>query len=118
MLSLLLLSAALATASPSVQATALSNDPLLNGSLGNGLIQPDLHNSGKNQSEQFDSMEFHPNADVCYKIRAYIFTKGPSPKFLRETTCGPKAPAARETDGFKPRLVPLDIQANPEAEPK
>jgi hypothetical protein len=118
MLSLLLLSAALATASPGVQPNALSNDPLLSGSSGNGLIQPDLQLSGKNQSEQFDSMEFHPNADVCYKIRAYVFTKGPSPKFLRQTTCGPKAPAARETDGFKPRLVPLDVQANPAAEPK
>ena len=58
----------------------------------------------------FDAMEIHPESDICYKIRAFIFSQGTHPKFLRETTCGPKAPTARQTDGVKPGLVPLNVK--------
>jgi hypothetical protein len=64
-------------------------------------------------SRQFDAMEIRPESDICFKIRAYIFSQGSHPKLLRETTCGPKAPAAKQIDGFKPRLVPLDVKDEP-----
>ncbi len=64
----------------------------------------------------FDAMEVRPESDICYKIRAYIFSQGSHPKLLRETTCGPKAPEARQTDGFKPQLMPLDVTVKPAAE--
>jgi hypothetical protein len=67
-------------------------------------------------SRSFDAMEIQPESDICYKIRAYIFSQGSHPKLLRETTCGPKAPEARQTDGFKPQLVPLDVTVTPAAE--
>jgi hypothetical protein len=66
-------------------------------------------------SNSFDAVEVRPESDICYKIRAYIFSQGSHPKLLRETTCGPKAPEARQTDGFKPQLVPLDITVKPAA---
>ncbi len=68
------------------------------------------------KSESFDAMEIQPESDICYKIRAYIFSQGSHPKLLRETTCGPKAPETRQTEGFKPLLVPLDITVKPAAE--
>jgi hypothetical protein len=61
-------------------------------------------------TKSFDAMEVHPASDICYKIRAYIFSQGSHPKLLRETTCGPKAPVARQVDGSKPHLVPLDVK--------
>ena len=61
-------------------------------------------------SRQFDAIQIHPESDICFKIRAYIFSQGSHPKLLRETTCGPKAPAAKQIDGFQPLLVPLDIR--------
>ena len=68
------------------------------------------------RSKPFDAMEIQPESAICYKIRAYIFSRGPHPKLLRETTCGPKAPEARQTDGFKPQLMPLDVTVKPAAE--
>jgi hypothetical protein len=59
-------------------------------------------------SPSFDAMEIHPDADVCFKIRAYIFSTGPVPKLLRETTCGPKRGAVKSIEGAKPKLVPVD----------
>ncbi len=68
------------------------------------------------RSKPFDAMEIRPESDICYKIRAYIFSQGSHPKLLRETTCGPKAPEARQTDGFKLQLVPLEVTVKPAAE--
>lgn len=65
-----------------------------------------------------DGAEVHPNSEVCYKIRAYIFSTGRNPKFLRETTCGPKAPTARQTNGAEPRFMPLDMKISPAESPE
>jgi hypothetical protein len=70
------------------------------------------------QSESFDAMAIHPDADICYKIRAYIFSTGPMPKFLRETTCGPKHGELTRLEGEKPKLVPIDAGEKPGAVPE
>jgi hypothetical protein len=119
MLSLLFLSSALAAA-PWVapQATA-SNDSPLTSPPPLVLVRPDAQMLNQQESDPSrDAMEFHPSSDICYKIRAYIFSTGSNPRFLRETTCGPRAPTAKSTDGFKPRLVPLDVMATPGAAPR
>jgi len=64
----------------------------------------------------FDPMEIHPDPDTCYRIRAYIFSQGRHPKFLRETTCGPSTPSARKMDGMKPGVMPLEMKAKPAVE--
>ena len=56
--------------------------------------------------------------DVCYKIRAYIFSSSPTPRLLRETTCGPKRPTARNVEGAKPKLVPIDVEEKPASVPE
>jgi|SRR6516164_7263177 hypothetical protein len=53
-------------------------------------------------ASSIDKMELHPASDVCYKIRAYVFSQDANPKFLRETTCGPKVSQTRKTNGYKP----------------
>jgi hypothetical protein len=56
-------------------------------------------------ARSLDPMEMHPASDVCYKIRAYVFSQGATPRFLRETTCGPKVSQTRKTNGHKPTVV-------------
>jgi len=60
----------------------------------------------------FDPIVIRPDSDICYKIRAYIFSKGSNPRLLRETTCGPHRPTARQLEGTQPKLVPLDVKDN------
>jgi len=60
------------------------------------------------QSTRFDAMEIYPEGDVCFKIRTYVFSIGPAPKLLRETTCGPKRGEVKSIGGAKPKLVPID----------
>ena len=69
-------------------------------------------------SPSFDAMEIHPDMDICYKIRAYIFSTDRVPKLLRETTCGPKGTAAQPKliplgGGEKPALVPAAEERQP-----
>ncbi len=68
-------------------------------------------------SLSFDAMEIGPHSDVCFKIRAYIFSAGPVPKLLRETTCGPKRGEVKSIGGTKPKLVPVDAQEKSSASP-
>jgi len=70
------------------------------------------------QSEAFDPMEIHPESDICYKIRAYVFSTGPVPKLLRETTCGPKRATSKRVEGAKPKLVPIDADEKPAPTPE
>jgi hypothetical protein len=65
-----------------------------------------------------DPIAIEPESDICYKIRAYIFSTDRIPKLLKETTCGPKRPTAKSVEGFKPRLVPLDVKEKPAAAPE
>jgi hypothetical protein len=60
-------------------------------------------------TRSFDPIVVQPDSEICYKIRAYIFTKGSNPKLIRETTCGPKRPSARQVEGAQPKLMPLDV---------
>ena len=118
MISLLLLSLALSAPSAAVQASTVTNDPLAASSQPFLLAQPDTPaNIERENAAQFDAMGIHPDSDVCYKIRAFIFSQGAHPKLLRETTCGPKAPTARRLDGAKPELVPVDLKDKPVVPP-
>ena len=113
MFSLLVISLALSTAAPaSVQAPVGSADPLLVPSQPFVLIQPD------GPKQEFDNIEIRPESDVCYKIRAFLFTKGQNPRFLRETTCPSTRANTRQTNGTKPSLMPLDLKAKPDRKPQ
>lgn len=113
MFSLLVVSLALSTAaSVSAQAPVASADPLLVPSQPFVLTQPD------GPIQEFDNLEIRPESDVCYKIRAFLFTEGRNPRFLRETTCPPTRANARQTNGTKPGLMPLDLKAKPYQKPQ
>jgi hypothetical protein len=100
MLGLLVLSLTLSTsASASAEAQVIPADPSLGAEQPFVLVHPD------GPMQKFDSMEIQPEGDVCYKIRAYVFTKDANPKFLRETTCGPKATLTRKKVGYRPLTV-------------
>ena len=109
MVSLLLLSMALSAPVASVGSPALPGDTL-------GVELPTLvaMNAGLPQQmieelrvRTSDPLEARPDTDICYKIRAYIFSKGSNPKLVRETTCGPSHAATKKGEGSEPRLVPL-----------
>jgi hypothetical protein len=113
MVSLLFVSLALSTsASIPAQAPAATVDPLLVAS------QPFVQIQPNGPSQPFDNMEIHPDPEVCYKIRAYWFTKGENPRFLRETTCGPTRTNAKQMKEVKPGLMPLDLKATPDRTPQ
>ena len=70
------------------------------------------------QPTRFDAMEIYPEGDICFKIRAYVFSTGPVPKLLRETTCGPKHGELKSIGGAKPKLVPVDAPEKPAPAPE
>jgi hypothetical protein len=119
MVSLLLLSMALSTPTTAAQPGVVPGDPLVVESPPIVLVQPELPAIVEEpQSESFDAMAIHPEMAICYKIRAYIFSKGSNPKLLRETTCGPSRAATKRTDGEELQLVPLDVKGSPTALPQ
>ena len=120
MISLLLLSMVLSTPSAATQTAVVASDspavaprPLV--LVHPGLSQQVVH---EEQVRSFDPMEIRPEGDICFKIRAYIFSTGPDPKLLRETTCGPKRPTAKSVGGTKPKLVPVDSEDQPVVPPE
>jgi hypothetical protein len=109
MISLLVLSLALSAPATAVQAPTAPNDPLGASSQPLAQVQPEMPMKVEPETAgQFDTMETHPDSDICYKIRAFIFSQGTHPKLLRETTCGPKAPTTKSIEIAKPKLLPLD----------
>jgi len=113
MLSLLVLSLVVSAPVGAVK-TAVPETPLLAGQPVN-VEQPEGPTIGlEGPASNFD---IRPNSDICYKIRAYIFTKDRNPQFLRETTCGPIAPSTKKLDG-KPGFMPLGLKARPESTPQ
>jgi hypothetical protein len=113
MLSLLVLSLALSMPAATAQATGVSGNPQTAPAKPGGTALPKGFVIEEERSVRpFDDMEIHPGADICYKIRAYIFSQGRNPKLLRETTCGPITPSTKNTDG-KPGLMPLDVKVEP-----
>ena len=118
MFSLLLLSLVLSAPSAAAQTAVVPEDSLATESMPQTLVQAETPLMIEDQQvSSFDAMEIHPDADICFKIRAYIFSTGPVPKLLRETTCGPKRPTAKNVEGAKPRLVPMDAGEQPVAVP-
>lgn len=119
MLSLLVLSLALSAPSSAVQSSSVTNDPPVASSQPFVQVQPDMPVKMEQETAgQFDAMEIRPDSDICYKIRAFIFSQGAHPRFLRETTCGPKAPTAKSIEGAQPKLLPLDATDKPAASPQ
>jgi len=114
MFSLLLLSLVLSAPSAAAQITAVLSDSTVAEPTAPLPFGPETPLAGEEQQAQaFDAMEIHPDSDICYKIRAYIFSTGPVPKLLRETTCGPKRGSLKSIEGAKPKLVPIDVEETP-----
>jgi hypothetical protein len=114
MFNLLLLSLALSAPSAAVQAGVSPDAPLT-------VEQPPsvlLHHGMPLQlieeqpAKAYEVRTVPSGEDICFKIRAYVFSKGPDPKLLRETTCGPLPATTKRIDGSKPRLVPLDANGD------
>jgi len=119
MLGVLVLSLALSTPSAAAERAVAANDPLLRPSPQSALVQPGTTLiNGQEKQWPFDAMEISPESDICYKIRAYIFSKGAHPKLLRETTCGPKQSAIKKIEGATPRLLPMDAKDKPVTPPE
>lgn len=118
MFSLLVLSLALSTASTATPAV-VPDDPLVTPLPAVVIVPGEISPIKVDLPEsKFDAMEVRPDSDICYKIRAYVFTKGPDPKFVRETTCGPKRPVAKDAEGAtKPKLMPLNTTVKPSQSP-
>ena len=99
MVGLLVISLALATPVSAVGTDASTKGTAPSGQA-DSLIVVD-----ESPAHSFDNIELHPASGICYKIRAYVFSQDKDPKFLRETTCGPKVTQTRKTNGYKPILV-------------
>jgi hypothetical protein len=111
MVSLLVLSLVLSAPAAATQTAAVANDAVVTQSSPTVQVQPDLPLIELEEpAEPFDPIVIRPDSDICYKIRAYIFSKGSNPRLLRETTCGPSRPTARQLEGAQPKLVPLDVK--------
>lgn len=119
MFSLLALSLVLSTPSAAAQAAVDPGDPLTVPYPPLVLLRPGVPVIvDEQQSQLFDPMDIHPEPAICYKIRAYIFSPGPIPKLLRETTCGPKRAATKSVEGVKPKLVPIEADEEPAQVPE
>jgi hypothetical protein len=115
MFSLLMLSLALAAPAAAAQLAPATSDQLGAFSQSLALLQPKIDAATVDQQPRLsDNLQVRPDSDICYKIRAFVFSQGSHPKLLRETTCGPKAPTAKSIEGAKPRLVPLGGKDWPE----
>ena len=111
MVSLLVLSLALSAPAAVTQNGALANDPGAEQSSPSVQVHQDSPPIVLEEPAQsFDPTTIQPDSGICYKIRAYIFSKGSNPKLLRETTCGPTRPTARQLEGIQPKFVPLDVK--------
>ena len=118
MVSLLLLSLVLSTPATATQA-AMPSNPLAVQPPSTDDVRPEMRLLVEEpEAESFDAMAIHPDADICYKIRAYIFSTGPNPKLLRETTCGPTRSELKKLQGEKPKLVPLNVEDTPTGSPQ
>lgn len=118
MFSLLLLSMVLSAPATATQPALMPDDSVVHPPPLSVLVQPEAPLSTDEDTRPFDAMEIQPDSDICYKIRAYVFSTDRVPKFLRETTCGPKPSAPKHIDGIKPGGVPSDIKEKPREAPE
>ena len=111
MVSLLVLSLALSGPVAATQDGVVASNPAVTQSSPSPQVeqQSPLIKVGE-PAQAFDPIVVQPDSDICYKIRAYIFSKGSNPRLLRETTCGPTRPTARQLEGMQPKFVPLDVK--------
>ena len=111
MVSLLVLSLVLSAPVAATENGALANDPVATQSSPSVQVQQDLPlNVLEEPTQSFGPTIIQPDSGICYKIRAYIFSKGSNPKLVRETTCGPTRPTTRQLEGIQPKFVPLDVR--------
>ena len=111
MVCLLVLTLALSAPATATQNGALANDPVAAQWSPSVQVQQDSPLIVLEEPAQsFDPTILQPDSGICYKIRAYIFSKGSNPKLLRETTCGPTRPTTRQLEGIQPKFVPLDVK--------
>jgi hypothetical protein len=122
MFSLLLLSTILAASSAAAQPAMAPGDlfaveppPLV---LARHGLPEQMIEEQQQKPTRFDAIEIYPEGDICFKIRAYVFSAGPVPKLLRETTCGPKRGEVKSIGGAKPKLVPIDARERTVATPE
>ena len=107
MISLLLLSMVLSTPVSASQ-TTVAGDWLVAESPRQVFLNSELPVTvEEQQARPFDAMDIRPDSDIFFYIRAYIFSAGPVPKLMKETTCGPKRGSLKSIDGAKPKLVPI-----------
>lgn len=111
MVSLLILSLALSAPVAATQTGVVASNPAVTQSSpsAEGQQESPLIEVEK-PTQSLDPIVIQPDSDICYKIRAYVFSKGSNPRLLRETTCGPNRPAARQLEGTQPKLVPLEVK--------
>jgi hypothetical protein len=107
MVSLLLLSLALSAPVAATQIAAVANDAVVTQWSAATPVEQIVR---EDPAQSFDPIVIQPDSEICYKIRAYIFSKGSNPRLIRETTCGPNRPTARQLEGTQPKLVPLDVK--------
>jgi hypothetical protein len=117
MISLLVLSLALSAPATATQNVAVANDSVVTQSSSSvQLLQGSPRTALGETTQSFDPLAIQPDSDVCYKIRAYIFSTGSHPRQIRETTCGPRRPSAKKID--KPEFLPLGVKTKPGEAPE
>ncbi len=117
MLSLLLLSMALSASAASAPTAVAPDGPLAVEQpplvlLHHGMPQQLIEEQRAQSFDANDVRKVPADEEICFKIRAYVFSKGPDPKFVRQTTCGPLPATTKRIDGSKPKLVPLDASGD------
>jgi hypothetical protein len=119
MTSFLLLSLVLSAPAATAQARVAPNSPIVAESAPQIFVVPESQPIVEDEgASSFDAMEIHPDGDICFKIRAYVFSTGPVPKLQRETTCGPKRGVLKSIDRAKPKLEPIDAGEKPAVTPE
>ena len=113
MVSLLVLSLALSAPAAATENGVVAVNPRVTQSSPSAQVQQESPLiEVEEPTQSFDTIVIQPDSDICYKIRAYVFSKGSNPRLLRETTCGPNRPTTRRLEGTRPKLVPLDVKDN------
>jgi hypothetical protein len=116
MVTLLALSLALSSPAAAIQPAGVAGHAAITPSAPTGNVRQDGPRVVLEQpSPSWDPIAIQPDSDICYKIRAYVFSNGPNPRLLSETTCGPIAPRAKKID--KSGFMPLDMKVKPDGAP-
>ena len=118
MVSLLVLSLALSAPVAATQDGVVASNPAVTPSPSAQVEQQSPLIKVEEPAQAFDPIVIQRDSDICYKIRAYTFSRGSNPRLLRETTCGPTRPTARQLEGVQPKFVPLEVKDKPTGLPQ